>query len=43
MKKALVTGGCGFVGYELTKQLINNGFDVDVIDNLSIGKESKDP
>ena len=42
MKKALVTGGCGFVGYELTKQLINNGFDVDVIDNLSIGKESKD-
>ena len=42
MKKAVVTGGCGFVGYELTKQLINNGFDVDVIDNLSIGKESKD-
>jgi len=42
MKKALITGGCGFVGYELTKQLINNGFDVDVIDNLSIGKESKD-
>jgi UDP-glucose 4-epimerase len=42
MKKALITGGCGFVGYELTKQLINNGFDVDIIDNLSIGKESKD-
>lgn len=42
MKKVLVTGGCGFVGYELTKQLINKGFEVDVIDNLSIGKESKD-
>lgn len=42
MKKVLVTGGCGFVGYELTKQLINKGYEVDVIDNLSIGKESKD-
>ena len=42
MKKVLVTGGCGFVGYELTKQLIGQGFEVDVIDNLSIGKESKD-
>lgn len=42
MKKVLVTGGCGFVGYELSKQLINKGYEVDVIDNLSIGKESKD-
>lgn len=42
MKKTLVTGGCGFVGYELTKRLIDEGFRVDVIDNLSIGKESKD-
>ena len=38
----LVTGGCGFVGYALTKELIARGYNVDVIDNLSIGKEAKD-
>lgn len=38
----LVTGGCGFIGYALTKELINKGYKVDVIDNLSIGSESKD-
>ena len=43
MKKALVTGGCGFVGYALTIELIKRGYEVDVIDNLSIGKESKIP
>lgn len=42
MKKILVTGGCGFVGYELTKRLLELGHQVDVIDNLSIGGESKD-
>lgn len=38
----LVTGGCGFIGYALTKELILKGYEVDVIDNLSIGKEAKD-
>jgi UDP-glucose 4-epimerase len=42
MKKILVTGGCGFIGYNLTKRLIEEGHVVDVIDNLSIGKEAKD-
>ena len=42
MKKILVTGGCGFVGHHLTKRLIELGHSVDVIDNLSIGPESKD-
>ena len=42
MKKVLVTGGCGFVGYEVTKRFIKLGFEVDVIDNLSIGNEAKD-
>jgi UDP-glucose 4-epimerase len=42
MKKILVTGGCGFVGNHLTKKLVELGHDVDVIDNLSIGSESKD-
>lgn len=38
----LVTGGCGFIGYALTKELLLRGYDVDVIDNLSIGDEAKD-
>jgi UDP-glucose 4-epimerase len=38
----LVTGGCGFIGYALTKELIFRGYNVDVVDNLSIGKEAKD-
>lgn len=38
----LVTGGCGFVGYALTKELLLRGYNVDVIDNLSIGREAKD-
>lgn len=42
MPKVLVTGGCGFIGFHLTKRLVEKGFDVDVIDNLSIGKEAKD-
>ena len=43
MKKVLVTGGCGFIGYALTLELIKKGYEVDVIDNLSIGKEAKIP
>jgi len=43
MKKILVTGGCGFVGHALTLELINRGYEVDVIDNLSICKEAKIP
>jgi UDP-glucose 4-epimerase len=43
MKRALVTGGCGFVGYALTIELIKRGYEVDVIDNLSIGREAKIP
>jgi len=39
----LVTGGCGFIGYALTKALLLKGYKVDVIDNLYIGKEAKIP
>lgn len=31
----LITGGAGFIGSELTKALINNGYDVVIADNLS--------
>ncbi len=39
MKKALVTGGAGFIGSNLTDALIEQGFEVLVIDNLSNGKK----
>ena len=35
MKNVLVTGGCGFIGSHLVVELINNGYKVFVIDNLS--------
>lgn len=37
MKKALVTGGCGFIGSNLTKELVKLGWEVDVVDNMSNG------
>jgi UDP-glucose 4-epimerase len=41
MKKVLVTGGAGFVGNALTAELLKRGYEVDIIDNLSIGSEAK--
>tara|TARA_B100001167_G_scaffold139915_1_gene88988 strand:- start:380 stop:1381 length:1002 start_codon:yes stop_codon:yes gene_type:complete len=38
-KEILVTGGCGFIGSEIVKQLSQIGASVTVIDNLSSGKE----
>lgn len=37
MKKALVTGGCGFIGSNLTKKLVELGWQVDVVDDMSNG------
>ena len=36
----LLTGGCGFIGSEVTKQLSEIGANVKILDNLSSGKES---
>ena len=38
-KELLVTGGCGFIGSEVTKQLSEIGANITIIDNLSSGKE----
>lgn len=40
-EQVLVTGGAGFVGHALSKKLLEEGYNVDVVDNLFIGKESK--
>lgn len=38
-KKAIVTGGAGFIGSHLVDALISDGIEVSVIDNLSTGKK----
>jgi len=37
--KILVTGGAGFIGSHLVKALVENNYEVIVIDNLSTGKK----
>lgn len=39
-QKVIVTGGAGFIGSNLVDALVNRGFDVHVIDNLSGGKRA---
>ena len=35
MKKILITGGAGFIGFTLSKKFISEGYDVTILDNLS--------
>jgi len=36
--RACVTGGCGFIGSALVKELLKQGWDVEIVDNLSTGR-----
>ena len=36
-KRALVTGGCGFIGSHLVRELVAHDYTVDVIDDMSSG------
>ena len=36
--KTLVTGGCGFIGSHLAEQLLLQGHEVTILDNLSCGR-----
>ena len=36
--KVLVTGGCGYIGSHVCVQLLDNGYDVIIVDNLSNSK-----
>lgn len=38
-----VTGGCGFIGANLVRLLLDRGFSVKVLDNLSAGKKENLP
>jgi len=38
MKKAIVTGGCGFIGSSIAKKLVEDGWVVDIVDDLSSGR-----
>ena len=35
MKNILITGGAGFIGIHLSNELVNQGYSVTVLDNLS--------
>ena len=39
MEKVIVTGGAGFIGSHIVDALIDAGYEVHIIDNMSAGKE----
>ena len=43
MKKVLITGGAGFIGSHIALKLIDKGYEVTVLDNLSEQIHGTDP
>jgi UDP-glucose 4-epimerase len=43
MRKALVTGGAGFIGSHVADLFIDNGWDVTIVDDFSSGKRENLP
>src|SRR6185436_930484 len=43
MRRAIVTGGAGFIGSHLVDRLLQDGVDVVVVDDLSSGSEANLP
>lgn len=39
MSRVLVTGGAGFIGSHIVEELLKQGYEVAVVDNLSTGKK----
>ena len=39
MKKIIVTGGAGFIGSHIVDELIDEGYEVHIVDNLCAGKK----
>ena len=42
MKKVLITGGAGFVGLHLARHLLNNNYEVTLVDNFSRPNDDED-
>jgi nucleoside-diphosphate-sugar epimerase len=42
MKKALVTGGAGFIGFWLAKSLADQGYHVTILDDFARGQEDEE-
>ena len=40
MKKILVTGGAGYIGSKLVTELLNNNYEVTVVDILKYSSKS---
>jgi UDP-glucose 4-epimerase len=41
--QVLITGGCGFIGSNLVVRLLEEGYQIKVLDNLSVGKRDNIP
>ena len=39
-RKALVTGGAGFIGSHMVERLLGEGIEVSSVDNLSTGRRA---